>query len=76
MFYAPWCGHCKTFKPELVKASEDLKEEVAIAAIDCVTNPETCDKYEAKSYPTLKLFMQERSFGYNGGRKSQDLVDW
>ena len=24
LFYAPWCGHCKTFKPDFEQAMEEL----------------------------------------------------
>ena len=35
MFYAPWCGHCKKFKPELEKAAAVLrKENLYVAKVD------------------------------------------
>lgn len=56
MFYAPWCGHCKTMKPEWAKASTELKGQVTLSAMDCDINPETCRKYNANSYPTVLFF--------------------
>ncbi|CAF0941749.1 unnamed protein product [Rotaria sp. Silwood1] len=48
MFYAPWCGHCKNLKPELVKASVDLHDQQSnaiIAAIDATKSPKLDGKY-------------------------------
>jgi thiol-disulfide isomerase/thioredoxin len=60
MFYAPWCGHCKTLKPIYAAASGngDLDGKVEMAAMDCETNPITCGKFDGgiESFPTIKYF--------------------
>jgi thiol-disulfide isomerase/thioredoxin len=54
-FYAPWCGHCKTFKPEMAEASRKTKA-MPLVAVDCTQSKETCEKYGVKSYPQIVTF--------------------
>ena len=60
-FYAPWCPHCRRFKPIYAKVSKTLTEEglgekVHLVAIDCTTDEgkDVCRKHGVRSYPTIK----------------------
>lgn len=62
MFYAPWCGFCKTLKPEYSGAATELKPKYVLAAID-VNRPENAvirKLYNITGFPTLLY--------YEGGR--------
>ncbi|VVD02782.1 unnamed protein product [Leptidea sinapis] len=59
VFYAPWCGHCKNLKPELIKAEERLRNEKMngkIAAVDATAHKELGSRYNVKGYPSIKYF--------------------
>lgn len=58
MFYAPWCGYCKTLKPEYSQAASELKDQAVLAAID-VNRPENAvlrTQYNISGFPTLLYF--------------------
>ena len=77
MFYAPWCGHCKKFKPELEKAAAVLrKENLIIAKVDATVEKGLAEKYHVKGYPTIKFFKKGSPIDYNAGRKEQDVINW
>lgn len=60
MFYAPWCGHCKKFKPELEKAAATLrKENLMVAKVDATVEKDLASKYQVRGYPTVKFFKKE-----------------
>jgi thiol-disulfide isomerase/thioredoxin len=74
-FYAPWCGHCKTFKPELAELSRKTKA-MPLVAIDCTQAKETCEKYGIKSYPRIQTFTSaddKDGTRYDGTRTAVDL---
>lgn len=56
-FYAPWCSMCKKLEPfwNKVPASLTPGANVRIAKIDATKEMKIANKYEIKSYPTLKV---------------------
>merc|ERR1719189_346694 len=80
MFYAPWCGHCKNFKPEYrkVAAAYSAVDEVAIVAVDADKYKDLAQKYGVSGYPTLKFFPKGSSEpeDYTSGRTADDVVQF
>ena len=77
MFYAPWCGHCKKFKPELEKAAAVLrKENLIVAKVDATAEKKLAEKYKVRGYPTVKFFKKGVASDYTAGRKEQDVINW
>ncbi|GAB1600815.1 protein disulfide-isomerase A5-like [Argonauta hians] len=77
MFYAPWCGHCKTMKPEYIEAAATLKElniDGVLAAVDATEENEIRDQFKIKGFPTVKYFRNgEYKWDFNE-RKAVDIV--
>ncbi|KAN0035063.1 hypothetical protein ACTA71_004318 [Dictyostelium dimigraforme] len=80
-FYAPWCGHCKSLKPEYEKASNNLKGLVKIGAINCDEEKELCGQYQIQGFPTLKFFSTNPKTGkkgqpedYQGARSGSEIA--
>ncbi|KAK0537919.1 hypothetical protein OC834_000619 [Tilletia horrida] len=81
MFFAHWCGHCRTTAPEFLKAARSLDGIVKFAAIDCdaTANRDKCAEYDVKGYPTIKLFPATKRRvprDYPGERKAQAFLDY
>jgi thiol-disulfide isomerase/thioredoxin len=56
-FFAPWCGHCKSFAPTFEGAAEVLRgEDIMMVEIDGPDSPALRKQYNVSGYPTLKIF--------------------
>lgn len=79
MFYAPWCGHCKSMKPDFADAARKVSNtsEDRFAVIDCSVNSQTTEKYKIKGFPTILLFEDgEQTKTYEGPRKADNFVQF
>jgi len=78
-FTAPWCGHCKTLKPIYEEVAKNFLPEtnciVANVDADAESNRPLAEKYDIKSFPTIKFFPKGgEPIEYKGGRSEADLV--
>ncbi|XP_052091657.1 protein disulfide-isomerase A5-like [Mytilus californianus] len=76
MFYAPWCGHCKSSKPIFQNAADSLKDkQKAFVAVDCTKSRETCNEEKIEGFPTFKLYVGNKFLSeYEGGRSEKDFL--
>lgn len=78
IFYAPWCGHCKSAMPEWSGAAETMKKEkkIRFGKINCDEHKSMCGEYGVKGYPTIKWFANGRDEDYQMGRDKSSFISF
>uniref|UniRef100_A0A0B6Z522 Thioredoxin domain-containing protein n=1 Tax=Arion vulgaris TaxID=1028688 RepID=A0A0B6Z522_9EUPU len=76
MFYAPWCGHCQSMKPDFAEAAEIVQNNWLglLAAVDATQETDLADKFNVKGYPTIIFFTGDQVTEYTSGRTKDELV--
>ena len=78
MFYAPWCGHCKSMHPEFEKFAKGVKDVVRVGAVNADQYRELGGQFDVKGFPTIKFWKigakkGQKAQDYNGGRTAAAL---
>lgn len=80
MFYAPWCGHCKSMRGDYALAAKQMKEQNIsgkLVTVDATVQTGLQTRFEIRGFPTLRYFHQGRNAAaYDGKRKAGDIVDF
>jgi thioredoxin 2 len=56
-FWAPWSGPCRTMAPAFEQAAAQLEPRVRLAKVNAEAEPLLAARFNARSIPTLVLFM-------------------
>lgn len=73
-FWAEWCGPCKVMSPVLEHLASELEGTVSITKVDVDANPQTAQRYNIRSIPTLILFNNGEPIAQRSGAASQKQV--
>lgn len=70
LFYAPWCGHCKTILPVWDQLSQKYSNMVKV---NCDENKDVAAKEQVKGFPTVRAYVLNNVVEYQGDRSPADL---
>src|SRR5579872_1146913 len=80
MFYADWCGACKSTKPGYVKFANSAPKGIDVKALDYASAYKLYIdqwKYKITGYPTIIGFYKGKAYSiYNGDRTAEDLLEY
>ena len=82
LYYATWCGHCKTAAPECAKLlaaspiSLSGNKKAAVRMLDADQDKDAMAPYkdQVKGFPTILIQKGDKLIEYPGERKSEDVI--
>ncbi len=78
-FWAPWCGPCRIIGPIVEELAPSYEGKAVIVKINVDENPETAQKFQVTSIPTLMMFKDgkivDRAVGAMPRSELQKFID-
>jgi len=79
-FYAPWCGHCKTFEPTYEVIAESLSKEkdrkVEVYKVDGSSERALSSRFNVRGFPSIFLVDGWDVYEFKGRRDHDKIVIW
>ena len=79
MFYATWCPHCTTFKPEFEQAAKDCDDaDVTFCLVEGSNARKVLQDFEIRGFPTCVFHhaKKHQKEHYKGGRNKDGILQF
>lgn len=74
-FFAVWCGPCQALSPIIKEFAEEFKSKpIKIGKLDVDQSPQTANKYNIMSVPTLIIFKNGKPVETMTGLQSKEVL--
>lgn len=73
-FWATWCGPCQMIGLIIEELSKEMEGKVKIGKLEVDANPETAEKYEIMSLPSLKIFKGGKVIKEFNGLQNKEVL--
>lgn len=70
LFFAPWCGHCKSVVPVWDSLAQKYKN---VVKVDCDANPDIAQQEKVRGFPTIRAYVNNEAVEYQGDRSAASL---
>jgi len=75
LFFAEWCGHCKSFKPEWENLKIDLeKNDMKWEEYEADKNASKMEEENIKGFPTIRIIASGGKHEYSGPRTADAIM--
>ena len=76
LFYADWCGHCKTFAPIWEELKKDFDQRGIAHEEHESSNQEIMDVFDVQGFPTIKIEQAGVVSDYRGSRDKDSILSY
>lgn len=70
LFFAPWCGHCKSVVPIWDQLMRKYKN---VVKVDCDADKQVAQQESIQGFPTIRAYVNNNFVEYQGDRSPQSL---